>query len=329
MIAIQNNKFLSVILLSTTTTTFLTTGATGQGDVPLLPLPLPLPNMDVVLRSGETVHEMDEHEFPTFRNGKCTIRYPRDGNWATQNGFNVGGWDANGKSLCESSYGPSAPTMSYTLQPNGNFVAYCGYQLDYATHSSAGGPIDGKYFMAIDDDCVLHTYRGTFDCNSVSIEREIWSNVKREPLQRGDLLRQGQYVRDADAKTSLLMQSADGNLVLYQDFSHGSPEGDVLWAANEEWGEGVMESNRRRFNEFYARIALNGHLTLVGIDFDGTPRETVYFDKDLHSGGADCFSVEYDSNANGGAGDLVAVSCGGGETRRRRRLRATGSSGGN
>jgi hypothetical protein len=186
-------------------------------------------NMDIVLRSGETVDEMDEGDFPTFRNGKCTIRYPRDGNWATQNGFNVGGWDSNGKSLCQSSHGPGAPTLSYTLKPNGNFVAHCGYQLDYATHSG-GGPIDGKYFMAIDDDCILHTYRGTFDCDSISIEKGIWSNVKHEPLQRGDLLRQGQFVRDEVAGTSLLMQSVDGNLVLYQDNASG-PEGNVLWAA--------------------------------------------------------------------------------------------------
>jgi len=40
------------------------------------------------------IEEMDGGEFPTFRNG-CTVRFPRDGNWATQNGFYTGGWDAN------------------------------------------------------------------------------------------------------------------------------------------------------------------------------------------------------------------------------------------
>jgi len=52
---------------------------------------------------------------------------------------------------------------------------------------------------------------------------------------------------------------------------------------------------------------------LVGIDYDADPHtETVYYDKDLKSGGADCFTVEYDY----GKDDLVAVPCGG-----RRQLR--------
>ena len=229
-----------------------------------------------------------------------------------QNGFNVGGWDANAKSLCGSS-GPNVPALSYNLQDDGNFVARCGYELDYATHTG-GGPIDGKYFMTIDDDCVLRIYRRAIDCNSVDIEEELWSNVLHEPLHQGDILRQGQYVRDDSAGTSLLLQSADGNLVLYQDNNNG-PEGDVLWAANQEWGSGPSST----YNEYYARISENGHMTLVGIDFNGSPREIVYFDKELtfhnNPGGADCFSVQFDASANNGAGDLVAVPCDG--TRRR------------
>lgn len=271
-------------------------------------------NMDVVLRSGETVKAMDQKDFPVYRNGKCTVRYPRDGNWATQNGFNVGGWDANGKSQCQGD-GPAA-TLTYALYPGGNFVAYCGYYLDYSTHSGGGGgPIDGKYFMAIDDDCILHIYRGTFDCNSVSIEKEIWSNVLYAPLQRGDRLRQGQYVRDEQAGTSLLMQSRDGNLILYRDSRPGRPAGEVLWAANREWGN----ISTRKFNEYYARISFTGHLTLVGIDFTpgpGESREQIYFDKDLHWDGASpCFTVEFDEMANKGAGDLVAVSCDDGDSK--------------
>lgn len=259
--------------------------------------------MDVVMRAGDTIPEMDEGDFPTFRNGKCTVRFPRDGNWATQNGFNTGGWDANGASICISpSFTlPGPREMEYTLQGDGNFVAYCGFYLDYATHTGTG-VADDEYFMAIDDDCALHIFRGTFECDSLEIEEEIWSNVLKEPLGRGDILRQGQYVRDEESKTSLLLQSVDGNLVLYEDSSPGSPEGNILWAANMEWGDGPDLSV---YEEFYCRIALNGHLTLVGIDFDesGAARETVYFDKDLNSDGASCFTVEFVD------GDLVAVPC--------------------
>lgn len=274
------------------------------------------PNVDVVMRGGETIQAMDEADFPKYRNGKCTVRFPRDGNWATQNGFNTGGWDANGNSICPTLTRPGPKTMNYTLQANGNFVAYCGYYLDYATHTYDDESEDSHYFMAIDDDCILHIYKGVMDCHSVSIEKEIWTNVKFEPLQAGDVLRQGQYVRDKEAGTSLVLQSADGNLVLYQDGPSG-PEGSVLWASNMEWGDGPGQI----YEEYYVRIAHNGHLTLVGIDFDAngdTPREQVYFDKDLYSGGAACFTVEFVEIPSGGNGNLVAVPC---AEERRRHLR--------
>ena len=193
-----------------------------------------LPNMDVVLRGGDVVQEMDEGDFPKYRDGKCTIRWSRNGNWATQNGFNTGGWDANQRSSCGGA-GPGADVMQYRLQSDGNFVAYCGYYLDYSTHTGQGLG-DGNYFMAIDDQCVLHLYQGTFDCNSITIEKEIWTNIHLEPLQNGDRLGQGEIVRDMTTTgNQLIMQSGDGNLVLYGP-SSASATDVVLWAANTEWG---------------------------------------------------------------------------------------------
>jgi len=254
--------------------------------------------MDVVVRGGDPwIEGMDEGEFPTYRNGACTVRFPRDGNWATQNGYNTGGWDANQNSLCQSL---SATTtagggMKYKLQRDGNFVAYCGYYLDYATHT--GQRQEGDYFMAIDDSCILHIFRGTFDCDSVSIEEEIWTNVRRSPLRNGDRLGKGEMVRhDEDGEdATLVMQSSDGNLVLY------AGDGAVLWAANQEW-DGPPPS---RFHDFYAKVTDSGYLKLVGIDYQ-YGEETVYFAKKLAGGGGGCFTVEYDGALSN---DLVAVPC--------------------
>ena len=255
--------------------------------------------MDVVMRGGDVVNGLKEGEFPTFRNGRCIVRFPKDGNWATQNGFNVGGFDANSNSICPGLTLPGPKDMEYRLQKDGNFVARCGYYVDYRTHTGQG--VEGDYFMAIDDQCVLHIYKGTFDCDSVNIEAEIWTNVRYEPLKKGDHLGQGEFVRNESEGTSLLMQSQDGNLVLYKSGPSG-PEGEVLWAANMEWDAPPGPN----VNHYYARVTSNGHITLVGIDYFSGPGfiETVYFDKDLHTN-ADCFTVEYDADAD----DLVAVSC--------------------
>lgn len=95
--------------------------------------------MDVVMRSGDPpILGVDEGEFPTYHNGSCIIRFARNGNWATQNGFYTGGWDANQNSYC--AYSGSLP--SYNLQEDGNFVAYCGSIVDYTT-------IPGKVLMEL------------------------------------------------------------------------------------------------------------------------------------------------------------------------------------
>jgi hypothetical protein len=261
---------------------------------------LDIPNMDVVMRGGDIVEEMDWADFPTFRNGTCTVRFPRDGNWATQNGFFTGGWDANQKSACQGD-GPSK--VKYHLQRDGNFVARCGYNVDYATRTGQGRP--GDYFLGIDDACILHLYKGWLACDSIDIQEEIWTNIRLKPLQRGDRLGQGEQVRHAG--TTMVMQSSDGNLVLYGPSVHDR----ALWAANENWAA-PPPSN---LDEYYARVTPNGWLLLVGQDlWDGS--ETVYYRKNLHTDGATCFTVEYDATRD----DIVAVSCDG---RRDRQLRGS------
>ena len=262
---------------------------------------LDIPNMDVVMRGGDIVEEMDEADFPTYRNGTCTIRFSRDGNWATQNGFYTGGWDANQKSACQ---GDGNWKMKYHLQRDGNFVARCGYNVDYSTRTNQGQGA-GDYFLGIDDACILHLYKGSLDCDSIDIEKEIWTNIQLEPLQRGSRLGQGEQVRHAG--TTMVMQSSDGNLVVYGPSVHDP----ALWAANDYWAA-PPPSN---LDEYYARITPNGWLLLVGIDlWDGS--ETVYYRKNLHTSEATCFTVEYDATQD----DLVAVSCDG---RRNRQLRGS------
>ena len=242
------------------------------------------------MRGGDpATMEMDYEDFPTYHNDACKVRFPRDGNWATQNGFSTGGWDANQNSQCQ---GDGPASMTYHLQSDGNFVAYCGALLDYTTHTGQGiGP--GNYVLLIDDACILHLWKGTFDCDGIHLEEEIWTNIRNVPLKNGDRLGKGEMVRHGS--TTLVMQSSDGNLVLYNDT--GSTD-VVLWAANDEWSGPPTPM----YHEFYAKITYNGHLQLVGREFQyGT--EMVYFEKYL---GIDsgCFTMEYD-----GVGDLVARAC--------------------
>lgn len=265
-----------------------------------------LPNMDVVMRSDTKIYALDEGDFPTYRNGKCTIRFPRDGNWATQNGFHTGGWDANQNSHCT---GYDFTPMYYQLQRDGNFVAYCGFsRLDYTTHTGQGFP--GDYFLAIDDDCILHLYKGTFGCDSISFEEELWTNIQLEPLKNGGRLGKGEIVRDKVKGTQLIMQSVDGNLVLYGPSASGSATDNVLWASNMEW----TSPPDPKFKDHYAKVTDDGFLELVGIDYQNGD-EAIYFSKYLDSNGADCFTVEYDEEKD----DMVAVPCDG--ARRARLLR--------
>ena len=245
------------------------------------------------MRGGDSFPEMDKSDFPKYRNGTCTVRFPRNGNWGTQNGFFTGGWDANQNSACRSI--DANKKMTYKLQRDGNFVAQCGYNVDYATHTGQGG--NGDYFLGIDDSCILHLYKGTLDCDSIDIQRELWTNIRKKPLKRGDRLGKGEIVRHDG--TTLILQSSDGNLVVYGPSINDS----ALWRANQEWNAPPTSN----LTDYYARITNSGRLLLVGID----PQygyEYVYFRKNLGSHGATCFTVEYDANVD----NLVAIACGGG-----------------
>jgi hypothetical protein len=162
----------------------------------------PLPNLEVVMRGGDVIGALDEGDFPTYHADGCTVRFPRNGNWATQNGYYTGGFDANQNSQCN---GYDGTPMTYSLQRDGNFVAYCGYNLDYATHTGGGFP--GEYFLAIDNDCILHLYKGSFNCSSVHVQDELWTNIHLGPIKNGDRLGKGEIVRDLEKGTQLVMQS--------------------------------------------------------------------------------------------------------------------------
>jgi len=250
-------------------------------------------NMDVVMRGGDpAITELNEGDFPTYRNGACTIRFSRDGNLATQNGFYTGGWDANQNSQCMDC--SQDKVMTYKLQRDGNFVARCGNKLDYTTHTNQ---VIGDYFLAIDDSCILHLFKGTFDCDSTNVEEEIWTNIRHEPLKNGDRLGKGEMIRFDNS--TLIMQSSDGNLVLY---AGQSSDDTVLWAANQEW-----DGRPSGFQDYYAKITNDGHLQLVGVDLQGGP-DSIYFEKDLSGNlGSGCFKVVYDNVDD----DSVAIPCSG------------------
>lgn len=214
------------------------------------------------------------------------VRFPRTGNLATQNGFNTpNGWDANTNSVCRN----SSHDIIYKLQSDGNLVAQCGDTVDYATHTSQG-QTGGDYVLMIDEECILHLYEGKFGCDGVELENELWTNIRKEALGPGDRLGKGEYV--AWRGRRLILQPGDGNLVLY------GPSNEVLWAADNEWDSPPTA------RDYFAHVQPDGHLVLVGVDLE-TGDETPYFDKDLDSGGKDCFVVEYLPTLQ----DLKAVQC--------------------
>ena len=107
-----------------------------------------LPNIEVVMRAGETIYG---GEIRTYRNGYCKVRFPENGNFASDlavydsTSLAYKPWLGNQNSFC---LGSTTETMSYTLQADGNFIAYCGSQLNYTTHMRQDEV--GDYFMAIE-----------------------------------------------------------------------------------------------------------------------------------------------------------------------------------
>lgn len=128
----------------------------------------------------------------------------------------------------------------------------------------------------------------------MNLGQELWTNIREEPLRNGERLGKGEQIRYNG--TTLVLQSVDGNLVLYDGIAS---DDTVLWAANA-----IPESN---FHDFYAKVTDDGYLQLVGIDHQ-YGNEEVYFHENLFGVNAwtnlECFTAEYD-----GEGGMMGVPC--------------------
>ena len=100
----------------------------------------------------------------------------------------------------------------------------------------------------------------------------------------------------------------NGDFVLWKSASHGTRR--VLWRASDHW-EAPPGPN---VHDFYAKVTNNAYLQLVGIDYTTGPvlTEAIYYQKDLGSVGATCFTIELDPGSSEYIledNDIVAVPC--------------------
>ena len=257
-----------------------------------------LRGLEVVLRGNESVRG---GETRIYHDDYCEIGFPNNGNMWSQIRGSEGLWHVdfqpNSNSFCTDNTDNSQ--MRYKLQRDGNFIIRCRGSLDYMTHSRQDEV--GDYMLVIDDNCMLHILKGTIDCNSVDIEREVWSSDIYEPLGPNDRLYKGQILH---SPSYMILEPDTGILELREELSHGTYE--VLWSSEWEWDA----PPEPELHDFYAKVTEGGHLLLVGIEYGSTLNETVYFDKDLHSNGASCFTLGYKPNPEYlGPVDLIAVPC--------------------
>jgi hypothetical protein len=176
--------------------------------------------------------------------------------------------------------------------------------IDYVTHSNDGGT--GNYFMAIDNRCELHIFKGNFTCNAVDIEQEVWSSHKHGPWVIDERLFRGQ-VYQGMGPYDIVLSPLDGNLEVRYPGSHGTY--DIVWSADKEW----KAPPGANINDFYAKLTRKGRLLLVGIDYPSM-KEQVYFSKDLKCSGVDCCNLGYKVVGGNPEGfgdliDLIAVPC--------------------
>jgi len=259
-----------------------------------------LPQLEVVLRANDSVRGGVTRY---YHGDKCEVGFPTNGALWSQIWGSEGLWHIdfrpNSNSFCTNNTDPTQ--MRYKLQRDGNFVARCRGSLDYMTHSHQNDP--GSYMLVIDGGCKLHILDGTIGCNAVSIWREIWASDRNEALGPGDRLNKGQVLHNP---SYMILKPDSGNLELREALSHGTSE--VLWSSDWEWDAPPGP----QFHDYYAKVRQNGHLILVGIEYGSSLKETVYFDKDLHSNGADCFTLGYEPNEEYlGPANLIAVPCDG------------------
>jgi hypothetical protein len=256
------------------------------------------PEMEVVLRGNDSVAGSNNPRY--YHGGWCVIDFPANGDLYADimTEYTYGRFAPNPNSLC------SQP-VRYKLQRDGNFFIRCSDNTtDYFTHSNQGGT--GNYFMAIDNDCELHIFKGSFQCDAIDIEQEVWSSHKRGSWGINEKLFKGQLYQGL-SPYDVELDPRDGNLQVRLAQSHATY--DIVWSADDTWKAPPGKNN----NDFYAKLTTGGRLILVGIDYPSM-KEKKYFSKDLKSGGVDCYTLGFKVVGNPtGYGndliDLIAVPC--------------------
>jgi hypothetical protein len=141
-------------------------------------------SLSVVLRGNDSVngvHDEKRFYFDTW----CDIDFPPNSSLQSRIFGSEGLWNTdfqpNPNTLCDL-------PVCYKLQGDGNFIIKCSANntIEYITHSNQGHT--GNFFMAIDSFCQLHIFEGTFECNEVDIDKEIWSSDKYAPWEIEDAL---------------------------------------------------------------------------------------------------------------------------------------------
>jgi len=253
------------------------------------------------MRSGDIIVAPETR---IYKDLDCEVHFRANGQLATyRHEFDLWhyGWATNTNSYCKA----ANDTMTWRLQRDGNFVGKCGNEIDYTTRTHQGSL--GDYIMMIDNRCNLHILKGSMDCNSANLGEELWANeVRGRPLKSGDRIGKGERWYYSG---KYFQMSNNGDFEVWRAASHGTK--DTVWraGAQAEWTAlpGV------NIHDHYAKVAPNGHLQLVGIDYT-TRMESVYFDKDLSpnaSVGA-CFIVDLDygsSEYDQADNVLVAAPC--------------------
>ena len=177
---------------------------------------------------------------------------------------------------------------------------------DYISHSNQGHT--GNYFMAIDTSCQLFIFEGTFECNEIDIDKEIWSSDKYGPWEIEDALYKGQIYHGL-SWYEVVLNPYDGNLEVRNPQSHGTY--DIVWQASDEWAAPPGD----HLHDFYAKLKSGGRLILVGIDYQNGMKQEEYFSKRLDTGGADCFTLGFEVKTGedpygvSDPIDLIAVPC--------------------
>lgn len=257
--------------------------------------------LEVVMRGGDVITSGVTRQ---YHQGNCAIKFPRNGNFRTYvSNEEDARWhipfQPNTKSFC--SRNDQYDDVFYKLQRDGNFYVNCRGDFDYITHSHQNKT--GDYVMAIDDDCMLYIFEGIIDKNGKrNLQKEIWASDLFEPLGPDDRLRKGQILHDP---SYMVVNPDSGNLEVRKQESDGSLK--VLYSADQEWKKPLSS----KFHDFYAKVSPNdGHLKLVGIDYEDNFTQTVYFSKNLGAKGLDCFTLGTEPiDADDDVVDLVAIPC--------------------